>query len=63
MPATALRASRTWINIFFIYVAIVTFANGLIVERVSRNWILSNWLLNYQGGFVRRGLPGEVPIC
>lgn len=24
------------------------------------NWGMSEWLINYQGGFVRRGLPGEV---
>lgn len=24
------------------------------------NWGMSEWLINYQGGFVRRGLPGEA---
>lgn len=55
-----LRKSRTWVNLFFVYFVLVTFINGLIVERVSRNWIISSWLINYQGGFVRRGLPGEI---
>src|SRR5262245_54468967 len=24
------------------------------------NWGMTDWLINYQGGFVRRGLPGEL---
>jgi hypothetical protein len=60
MQFASLKLSRTWINIFFVYAGFVTLVNGLIMVRVSRNWILSNWLVNYQGGFVRRGLPGEV---
>src|SRR5262249_30076468 len=24
------------------------------------SWQISEWLINYQGGFVRRGLPGEI---
>jgi len=24
------------------------------------SWQLSEWLINYQGGFIRRGLPGEI---
>ena len=23
-------------------------------------WTISEWLINYQGGFTRRGLPGEI---
>jgi hypothetical protein len=54
------KLPKTWINLFFVYVAAITLVNGLFMVRVSRNWVLSNWLVNYQGGFVRRGLPGEV---
>lgn len=60
MRVAWLKLPETWINLFFVYVALITLANGLIMIRVSRNWVLSNWLVNYEGGFVRRGLPGEV---
>jgi hypothetical protein len=52
--------SRLWVNLYFAYVAVATFAYGLIVTRISRNWIISDWLINYRGGFVRRGLPGQI---
>src|SRR6266446_6911984 len=26
-------------------------------------WQISEWLINYQGGFVRRGLPGEIILA
>lgn len=54
------KLTRTGINIFFVYLALATLVNGLIDRRASRNWLISDWLTNYQGGFVRRGLPGEV---
>lgn len=32
-----------------------------IIKGYSReSWQITEWLINYQGGFVRRGLPGEV---
>jgi hypothetical protein len=52
--------SRLWVNLYFAYVAVVTFAYGLIVTRISRNWIISDWLINYRGGLVRRGFPGQI---
>lgn len=30
------------------------------VELNEQLWFYSEWLINYQGGFVRRGLPGEL---
>jgi hypothetical protein len=54
------RQSRFWINLFFIYVSVVTLALGIHAIKHSRNWIISDWLINYQGGFVRRGFPGEI---
>ena len=60
LSSSATRLRRIFVNLVFFYVALATLANGLIVRRVSRNWIISDWLINYEGGFVRRGLPGEV---
>lgn len=34
-------------------------ALGIHLIDVGRNWPLGDWLINYEGGFVRRGLSGE----
>ena len=53
--------SKRAIDLYFLYVAFVTVVYGLVVfPRFGRKWLLSDWLIGYQGGFVRRGLPGEV---
>jgi hypothetical protein len=31
-----------------------------IKKDVGNDWGISEWIINYQGGFTRRGLPGEV---
>lgn len=54
------KESRLWVNLFFGYISVVTFAYGLLITRISRDWIISDWLINYRGGFVRRGFPGQV---
>ena len=33
---------------------------GIRQMRERNIWSMGDWLVNYQGGFVRRGLPGEV---
>ncbi len=33
---------------------------GVHLTKVGRNWPLGDWLINYEGGFVRRGLLGEA---
>jgi hypothetical protein len=59
LPAGS-RATRTALNLFFLYIGAMTLVQGLAAARISRDWIISDWLINYQGGFVRRGLPGET---
>lgn len=54
------KSSRLAINLFFLYVGAVTLVEGFLMVRLSRGWTISDWLINYQGGFVRRGLPGEI---
>jgi hypothetical protein len=48
------------INVYFLLVILFAVLSGLVIPRMSRDWIIGDWLINYQGGFVRRGLPGEV---
>ena len=62
MPAADSRTSRIGLDIFYLYIAIVTLINGFIATRAMRGWILGDWLINYEGGFVRRGLAGEIAL-
>ena len=49
------------INLYLLYVSVLTLAYGLVFfTHIARKWLLAEWLINYQGGFVRRGLPGEA---
>ena len=52
-PAASLAA-------YVLFVAIVTAAYAVVSARAAQSWIMGEWLINYQGGFVRRGLPGEL---
>jgi hypothetical protein len=54
---------NNWLRInaiFFIwmFISILMTANTLLHQADA--WLVGDWLINYQGGFVRRGLSGEV---
>jgi hypothetical protein len=49
-----------WIEMYFLYIGLLTFALGLVTVRKDRAWTISDWLINYEGGFVRRGLAGQT---
>lgn len=59
-PVLASRTFRRWVNAYFLALAAVTLPLGLVVAKYFGAWTLSDWLINYQGGFVRRGLAGEI---
>ena len=59
MESALSRPARIGLDIFLVYVGLFTLVNGLIATRALRGWILGDWLINYAGGFVRRGLLGE----
>ena len=44
--------------LFFILTLAIIFL--FIKHDVGNDSTISEWLINYQGGFVRRGLPGEI---
>ena len=46
-------------SIFFILLA-DNFINQIIRGYRKESWMIAEWLINYEGGFVRRGLPGEM---
>jgi hypothetical protein len=42
----------------FLFLAIAASAPRMV--RLGKDWGWGDWLMNYRGGFVRRGLPGEI---
>ena len=52
------------LNKFFLYFLLLTFITtvaGAYANYLKHNrWSIGDWLINYQGGFVRRGLSGEL---
>ncbi len=56
---------KNWSNYFKIYVlALIIFGIFFLYSKhdVGNDSSLSDWLINYEGGFVRRGLIGEMII-
>ena len=54
------KYSRMGASLFFIYYGLAGLAAGILMIRLSRSWTIADWLINYQGGYIRRGLPGQV---
>jgi hypothetical protein len=48
--------------IFFGYVFafLILQATKLVTAHPLDQWLIGDWLINYQGGFTRRGLIGEI---
>ena len=44
------------------FVAAVTLLVGVLDVTHESAWSLGDWFINYSGGFVRRGLAGEVAL-
>ena len=54
---------KSWSNYFQIYVYVLIFFGVFFLyskHNVGNDSSLSDWLINYEGGFVRRGLIGEL---
>ncbi len=52
--------------LYFLYAALATVAYAVgMAHYFNRlhDWALEDWLLNYSGGFVRRGLTGSVALA
>lgn len=62
LSATSNSARGVILNSFFACAFLGTIALGVHAPKTltSRIWLISDWMINYQGGFIRRGLPGEV---
>ncbi|WP_433966052.1 hypothetical protein [Tunturiibacter gelidiferens] len=51
---------RPWVSLYITVMAMATILVGIRQMRERNIWSMGDWLVNYQGGFVRRGLPGEA---
>ena len=50
---------RIFLPIFFSLISIYAILN-IFHSSISFDWTFEDWLINYEGGFVRRGLSGEI---
>ncbi len=50
----------SWFYSFFIIALLKTFYWQIRNGYAKESWQITEWLINYQGGFVRRGLLGEI---
>ena len=51
---------RTFSAGYLVLILIAMVGIGLHATKTLTEWILGDWLINYQGGFVRRGLVGQI---
>ena len=50
---------KNFLSIFFSLISIYAILN-IFHSSISFDWTFEDWLINYEGGFVRRGLSGEI---
>jgi hypothetical protein len=61
MESSALaRRYRVFSAAYLVLILIAMVGIGLHATGTMTQWILGDWLINYQGGFVRRGLTGQI---
>jgi hypothetical protein len=53
---------RHLFSIYLSFVAFITLCYGVLNVMDKNEWVIGDWLINYRGGFVRRGLPGEIVL-
>jgi hypothetical protein len=60
----SVRDGRTskWFLAYLILVGTHTVLFGAVMVRALNNFVVGDWLINYSGGFVRRGLPGAIAL-
>lgn len=55
-----LRLGRLLVGVYFGLLLAALLLIGVKYLKAGTAWTLADWLINYQGGFVRRGLLGEI---
>ena len=51
---------QNYLKIYLILIVIFSTIWLYIKHQVGNDSTISEWIINYQGGFTRRGLPGEI---
>ncbi|MDA7704176.1 hypothetical protein N8794_00950, partial [Candidatus Pelagibacter sp.] len=51
--------NKIFFNLLFLSLIIYT-TLSIFFSAISFNWTFQDWHINYDGGFVRRGLSGEI---
>jgi hypothetical protein len=54
------KSLRSWLRAYMALLFIALISSGVHLAKVGRDWPLGDWQINYEGGFVRRGLTGEI---
>ena len=49
-----------YFDLYLLFIAFFAVTWLFIKKDIGNDWSISEWIINYQGGFTRRGLPGEV---
>ena len=56
------RVKRLWFAFYLAFIAVFTIALGVRMTISDSPYIIGEWLINYSGGFVRRGLIGALVL-
>ena len=56
------RVQRRFFAFYLAFVAVFSIVMGFLMARDLSPFIIGEWLINYSGGFVRRGLIGSVVL-
>ena len=56
------RRKRGLFALYLLLVAAYSIRTGAFQARTNHAWMIGDWLINYSGGFVRRGLTGSLTM-
>ena len=51
---------KNYFKYYLISISVFAFIWLYLKHSVGNDSTISEWIINYQGGFTRRGLPGEI---
>ena len=55
------QSVQTFVRAYLVALFLSLIATGIyMINAGGRDWGYGDWLINYQGGFIRRGFMGEV---
>lgn len=60
--AKADKRYRAILKLYVAFVAFITVCLGVFNVHARSDWAMADWLINYTGGFVRRGFTGQIAL-